>query len=102
MTTCFKPSYNQHDAFYLRGDLLRPMFGMWDCCDPVSHAILDAVEAQNELADLFDDATTTGIDNEDAEFAAAVEKRHAAGERLMRALEDRGSWPDPELGRRRA
>jgi hypothetical protein len=29
-----------------------------------------------------------------------VKKRHAAGEKLMRALEDRDSWPDPEMGQR--
>jgi hypothetical protein len=38
-------------AFSVRGDLLRPGFGEWDSCDPVAHAILDVVEAQNELAD---------------------------------------------------
>jgi hypothetical protein len=98
MTTSFKSSYSKHDAFYLRGDWLRPKFGLWDDCDPVSHAILDVVEAQNELADAFDDDAHC-IDNEDA-FTAVVKKRRAAGERLMRALEDRGSWPDPEMGQR--
>jgi hypothetical protein len=41
----------------------------------------------------------TGIENE-AAFTAAVKKWHAAGVRLMQALEDRNSWPDPEMGMR--
>ena len=45
MTTRFKSTYRDSDAFYLRADLLRPMFGHWDLEDPVSHAILDVVEA---------------------------------------------------------
>jgi hypothetical protein len=46
MTTRFKSQYSEHDAFYLRGDLLRSAFGNWDACDPVAHCILDLVEAQ--------------------------------------------------------
>jgi hypothetical protein len=98
MTTRFQSKYSRHDAFYLRGDLLRAQFGQWDCCDPVAHAILGLVEAQNELADLFADAGEIGVENEDAAFKEIIQKRHAAGERLMEALEDRDSWPDPELG----
>jgi hypothetical protein len=44
MTTHFKPTYSEHEAFYLRADLLRPEFGHWDVCDPVAHCILDLVE----------------------------------------------------------
>jgi hypothetical protein len=99
MTTRFKSQYSEHDAFYLRGDLLRSAFGNWDACDPVAHCILDLVEAQHELADLFVDDAEYCIQNE-AAFTAAVKKRHAAGEKLMRALEDRDSWPDPEMGQR--
>jgi hypothetical protein len=94
----FKSKYSHHDAFYAHGNLLRAQFGQWDCLDPVADAILDLVEAQNELADLFDDGATYGIGSE-AAFKATVEKRHAAGERLMKALNDRSSWPDPTLGR---
>ena len=98
-TTTFKSEYSQHDAFYTYGDLLRAQFGLWDCLDPVAHAILDLVEAQNELANLFDDdaAYCTGSK---AAYKAAIEKRHAAGERLMRALKEHWRWPNPELGQR--
>jgi hypothetical protein len=98
MTAQFKSEYSEHDAFYTRGDLLRPQFGIWDCEDPVSSCILDLVEAQSEIADLFDDDAHC-IENE-AAFTAAVKKRHTAGVRLMQALEDRNSWPDPEMGLR--
>jgi hypothetical protein len=64
----------------------------------VPACILDLVEAQHELADLFVDDAEYCIENE-AAFTAAVKKRHAAGEKLMRALEDRDSWPDPEMGK---
>jgi hypothetical protein len=37
MPTRFKSTYNTHEAFYARADLLREMFGHWDCDDPVSH-----------------------------------------------------------------
>jgi hypothetical protein len=97
MTTRFKSTYNAYEAFRARADLLRPMFGLWDACDPVSHAILDIVEAQRELSDAFMDDAEYGFDNE-AIFKAAVEKRYAAGEKLMQALEDRDSWPEPKLG----
>jgi hypothetical protein len=99
MTTPFKSQYSEHDAFYLRGDLLRSAFGKWDVCDPVAHCILDLVEAQHELADLFADDAEYSIDIE-AAFTATVKKRHAAGEKLMRPLEDRDSWPDPKMGQR--
>ena len=46
---------DQVRAFYVRGDLLRSGFGAWDAFDPVARAILDVVEAQNDLADAFAD-----------------------------------------------
>jgi hypothetical protein len=100
MTTVFKSQYSEHDAFYARVDLLRPGFGNWDMCDPVAHCILDVVAAQNELADAFADDTECGISDSEAAFKAVVEKRHAAGRKLLAALEDRDRWPDPELGLR--
>ena len=95
MTTHFKSTYSEHDAFYLCADLLRPMFGQWDAYDPVSHAILDFVEAQRELSD----ATAVSSDAANKQIKTAVQKCHAADETLMEALEDRYSWPDPDLGR---
>jgi hypothetical protein len=94
----FKSEYSDHDAFYARVALLRPGFGAWDAYDPISDIILDLVEAQSELSDLFEDGEY-GLDCE-AAFKAAVDKRHDAGRRLLAALEDRNSWPDPDLGRR--
>lgn len=95
----FQSKYRDDEAFYTRADLLRPMFGMWDACDPVAHAILDIVEAQRELADAIADYADRGVGGK-AAINAAVEKRDAAGERLEEALEDRDSWPDPMLGLR--
>jgi hypothetical protein len=87
MSTEFKSEYSLSALFYARGDLLRPKFGAWDCCDPVAHVILDVVEAQNELADLFaDEAEFCNFDSDDAPYRAALQKRHAAGKRLMRTL----------------
>jgi hypothetical protein len=97
MATRFKSQYSALDAFHLRADLLRSTFGHWDCEDPVSHAILDLVEAQRELSDTIRDDVDYNVGG-NAAIKAAVEKRHAAGKNLMRALEDRDSWPDPELG----
>ena len=94
----FAAKYSDHDAFNLRVDLLRHGFGEWDCCDPISHILLDLVEAQGELSDLFADGEC-GLDCE-AAFAAAVAKRHDVGRRLLAALEDRNSWPNHDLGRR--
>jgi hypothetical protein len=95
MTTRFRSTYSEPDAFYLRADL--PQFGLWDSEDPVSHAILDLVEAQRELSDLFSDDAEYGLDCE-AAFKATIKKRYAAREKLMEALADRYSWPDPDLG----
>jgi hypothetical protein len=41
---------NSRSAFFKRADAARRMFGLWDLCDPVAHAIIALVEAQNELA----------------------------------------------------
>jgi hypothetical protein len=92
MTTHFKSEHSEDGAFYLRADLLRPEFGHWDCCDPVAHCIFNLVEAQNEIAGLFADNAAYAIDNE-AAFKAAFEKRHAAGEKLMAALNDLADKP---------
>ena len=77
----FQSKYSDDEAFYARADLLRPMFGMWDACDPVAHAILDIVEAQRELADAIADYAGRGVGGH-AAINAAVEKRDVAGERL--------------------
>jgi hypothetical protein len=75
-------------AFYVRGDLLRPGFGAWDSCDPVAHAILDVVEAQNELADaIMDFAEGRGSEAAgEAAIQAAEQNRRAAVERLARVI----------------
>jgi hypothetical protein len=86
-------------VFYLRGDLQRHDFGKWDCCDPVAAAILDVVEAQSELHSLFEPAGLRDFSCAEA-FKAAIQKRHEACKKLLAALEDRNSWPDPDLGRR--
>jgi hypothetical protein len=95
----FKSKYSDIDAFYARADLLRSQFGVWDARDPIAHIILDLVEAQSELSDLFEDEGLYGFDSE-AAFKALVEKRRDAGRKLWAALENRESWPDPDLGRR--
>jgi hypothetical protein len=99
MTTRFKSEYDPLEAFYLRVRLLRPMFGRWDACDPVSHAILDIVEAQRELADAIANFAEYGVGGDATTIKAAIEARHAAGEKLMQALEDRDCWPNPALGK---
>jgi hypothetical protein len=77
------------------------MFGHWDAYDPVSHCILDLVEAQRELSDAIADDLDYGIPHtEGAAVKAAVEKRDAAGKKLMDTLADRDCWPDPQCGRR--
>jgi hypothetical protein len=73
-------------AFYARVDLLRPAFGKWDACDPVAHAILDAVEAQTELADAISDYVD--INSDEAAIEAAKARRRAAGERLTRLISE--------------
>jgi hypothetical protein len=94
-----KSEYDPISAFYLRARMLREMFGLWDACDPVSRAILDLVETQRQLSDAIrDDADYGSSPGRTGAIRAAVQQRDAAGEKLMRALEDRDSWPDPELG----
>jgi len=77
-------------AFSVRGDLLRPGFGVWDSCDPVAHAILDVVEAQTALADaIMDFAEGRGSETaSEAAIQAAQENRRAAGERLAHMLNE--------------
>jgi hypothetical protein len=84
--------------FETRAKSLRPMFGLWDACDPISHALLDVVEAQRKVSDLYDDAADYG-NFADEEFVAALKRRYAAGEKLMRALRDRGVSLDDNLDR---
>jgi hypothetical protein len=85
----FQSEYD-YDGFYERAALLRPQFGLWDAYDLVAIALLDLVEAQNEIADCFDDDAHC-LGNE-AAFKAASQKRYAAGKKLMEALEDRDDW----------
>jgi hypothetical protein len=93
MTTQFKSNYNNDDAFALRADMLRPMFGFWDAEDIVSHCILDVVEAQRELSDLFADDAEHGFGSR-AAFKAAFAKREAAAQRLLNIIMDRDTWPE--------
>jgi hypothetical protein len=74
------------DLFFLRGDLLRPKFGLWDPCDEVAHAILDIVEAQHGLTDAIANFAEYNNDNNEAEIKAAIKEREAAGKKLMKAL----------------
>ena len=84
----FKSTLNECEMLRTRADILRPELGHWDAEDPVSHCILDVIEAQRELNDLFEDV----LDNK-AVFEAAFAKRAAAAERLHRLTVDRDSWP---------
>jgi hypothetical protein len=87
----FESEISVHDAFYARGDLLRPDFGRWDCCDPVANVILDLVEAQRELADAISDDADYGVGG-DAAIKAALKKRRAAAEQLMAAIDEHEAW----------
>jgi hypothetical protein len=84
--------------FTARGDLLCRGVGLWDACDPVAHALLDLIETQNDLAKLFDLCASHPVENQKGLFKEAIERRHAAGEHLMAALDDRDEWPNPNLG----
>ena len=86
MTAHFKSDIDELDAFYLRGDLLRPDFGQWDACDLVCHCILDLAEAQTELQYTFDDHANHGGSYYAIE--AAKKKRRAAVAKLVRALDE--------------
>ena len=80
----FEPNIDPLQAFCIRGDLLRPKFGDWDANDPVSHAILDLVEAQSELTDAINDEAEYGIG--DAVIRAARDK--------LRRRREIGALPD--------
>jgi hypothetical protein len=84
MAEVFASEINFHDAFYARGDSLRPKFGLWDCCDPVANVLLDLVEAQTELADAFDAG--------DAAIKAALKKRSDVAKELKAAIDEHQGW----------
>jgi hypothetical protein len=90
----FRSTIDETQAFYLRGDMLREQFGRWDACDPINHCLLDLVEAQNGIADAIDDYVNYGFGG-DAAIKAAVAKRTEAACKLIAALNDRESWPEP-------
>jgi hypothetical protein len=90
----FRSTIDPIEAFSLRGDMLREQFGRWDDEDPICHRLLDLVEAQNEIADAIDDDVNYGFGG-DAAIKAAVAKRTEAACKLMAALDDRESWPEP-------
>ena len=96
MTPGFKSQYSEHDAFYLRGDLLRSAFGNWDACDPVAHCILDLVEARHKLADY---SPMTRISR-----TSRVQGRGQEAPRSGRKADARtggtGQLADPEMGQR--
>ena len=90
--TPFISNYGDLEAFATRTDLLRSEFGHWDVEDPVSHAILDMVEAQRELSDLFYDDAMYGKCSPEA-YRAAFAKRIAVAKRLLELTENRDNWP---------
>jgi hypothetical protein len=100
MSAHFETEIDESSAFDMRADWLRPMFGHWDSEDPVSHAILDVVEAQRVLSDAISDDANYGYTSSNAAIKEAIEKRKAAVNKLVEAVKDRDNWPDPKLGRR--
>ena len=80
----------EHDAFYARGDLLRPEFGQWDYFDPVAHILLDLCEVQTALAHAIDNFANYG--DSDAAIRTAMEKRSAIAKRLMPAIDEHADW----------
>jgi hypothetical protein len=90
MVAEFESEMSFHDAFYARGDSLRPTFGMWDSCDPVAHVILDLVEAQTALAGAIDDYATNG--SGEAAIKAAMQKRSAVAKKLLPAIDEHEGW----------
>ena len=66
---------------------LRRYFGLWDEYDPVANAILDLVEAQNELAQAFSAEQYADVDGA-PEVGPALAKRSAAAKRLMAAINE--------------
>jgi hypothetical protein len=75
-----KPSIERRNA-------LRRHFGLWDEYDPVANAILDLVEAQNELAQAISAGEYADVDGA-PEVGPALEKRSAAVKELMAAIDE--------------
>jgi hypothetical protein len=86
----FKSEIDFHDAFYDRGNSLRAKFGLWDCCDPVAHAILDLAEAQTDLANAIDDYASHN--GSEAAIRAAMEKRSTVAKKLLPAIDEHEDW----------
>jgi hypothetical protein len=80
-----------HDAFYKRGDELRAGFGQWDCCDPVAHALLDLVQAQNNVAQAISDDVDYGAPNV---IKPAMDAPAEAAVKLIRAVIATTGWPE--------
>jgi hypothetical protein len=80
-----------HDAFYKRGEELRAGFGQWDCCDPVAHALLDLVQAQNNLAQAISDEGVYGVPNV---IKTAMDARAEAAVKLIQAVIATTGWPE--------
>jgi hypothetical protein len=59
--------------------------GLWDECDPAANAILELVEAQNEIAQAISAGELAYIDDA-PQVGPALEKRATAAVRLMQAL----------------
>ena len=80
---------------------LRRYFGLWDEYDPVANAILDLVEAQNELAQAFSAEQYADVDGA-PEVGPALAKRSAAAKELMIAINEHETTEEifAELGRR--
>jgi hypothetical protein len=78
------------DDWLLIAEALRRHFGLWDEFDPVANAILDLVEAQNELAQAFS-AQQYDVDGA-PEVGSALEKRSAAARKLIDAIHEHESW----------
>jgi hypothetical protein len=70
-----------------RSYALRRYFGLWDDADPVANAILDLVEAQNELAQAISAEQYADIDGA-PEIGSALGKRAAAAKELMAAINE--------------
>jgi hypothetical protein len=76
-----------------RADLLRDLKDLWSySSSPVASAILNLTEIQNEITGYFEVLDGYGLEGPEivnkAGFKAAIEKRRAAGEKLMQALEE--------------
>jgi hypothetical protein len=80
-----------HDAFYKRGEGLWAGFGQWDCCDPVAHALLDLVQAQNNLAQAISDEVDYDVPNV---IKPAMHARAEAAVKLIHAVIATTGWPE--------